>query len=47
VPVRESWLTSALQVQDVLIAFVAGWMAEREPGRRSKWINAGRPSARR
>ncbi len=40
VPVRESWLNSAPQLQDVLIAF-AGWMAGREPARKSERIKAG------
>jgi DNA invertase Pin-like site-specific DNA recombinase len=40
VSVRESWLNGSPDVQDILIAF-AGWMAEREPARRSDRIKAG------
>jgi DNA invertase Pin-like site-specific DNA recombinase len=38
--VQESRLNGSPEVQDVLIAF-AGWMAEREPARRSEPIKAG------
>jgi DNA invertase Pin-like site-specific DNA recombinase len=46
VPVREAWLNRGPQVQDVLIAF-AGWMAAREPARKSERIKAelGKPDA--
>ena len=40
VSVRESWLTTAPEVQDVLVAF-AGWMAQQESRRRSERIRAG------
>jgi len=40
VSVKESWLNSAPEVQDILIAF-AGWMAERESARRSERIKNG------
>jgi DNA invertase Pin-like site-specific DNA recombinase len=40
VSVKESWLNGSPEVQDILIAF-AGWMAERESGRRSERIRAG------
>jgi len=40
VTVQESWLNGSPEVQDILIAF-AGWMAEREPARRSERIKAG------
>lgn len=40
VSVRESWLNSAPEVQDVLLAF-AGWLAERESARRSERTKAG------
>jgi len=40
VSVKESWLNSSPEVQDILIAF-AGWMAERESARRGERIKAG------
>ena len=40
VSVRESWLNTAPEVQDVLVAF-AGWMAQQESSRRSERIRAG------
>jgi putative DNA-invertase from lambdoid prophage Rac len=40
VSVKESWLNSAPEVQDVLVAF-AGWMAQQESARRSERIRAG------
>ena len=40
VSVQESWLNGSPDVQDIVIAF-AGWMAEREPARRSDRIKAG------
>lgn len=38
--VKESWLNTAPEVQDVLVAF-AGWMAEQESKRRSDSIKTG------
>lgn len=38
--VKEPWLNGSPEVQQLLIAF-AGWMAERESGRRSGRIKAG------
>jgi DNA invertase Pin-like site-specific DNA recombinase len=40
VSVKESWLNTAPEVQDVLVAF-AGWMAQQESRRRSERIRAG------
>ena len=40
VSVKESWLNSSPEVQDVLVAF-AGWMAQQESTRRSQRIRAG------
>jgi DNA invertase Pin-like site-specific DNA recombinase len=40
VSVKESWLTGAPEIQDVLVAF-AGWMAQQESARRSERIRAG------
>ena len=40
VSVKESWLNSSPDVQDVLVAF-AGWMAQQESNRRSERIKAG------
>jgi hypothetical protein len=40
VSVKESWLNTAPEVQDVLVAF-AGWMAQQESRRRSDRIRAG------
>jgi hypothetical protein len=40
VSVRKSWLNTAPEVQDVLVAF-AGWMAQQESSRRSEPIRAG------
>jgi len=40
VSVKESWLNSSPEVQDVLVAF-SGWMAEQESRRRSERIRAG------
>ena len=40
VSVKESWLNSSPEVQDVLVAF-AGWMAQQESDRRSERIRAG------
>jgi DNA invertase Pin-like site-specific DNA recombinase len=39
VSVKESWLNSSPEVQDLLVAF-AGWMAERESARRGERIRA-------
>ena len=40
VSVKESWLNSSPEIQDVLVAF-AGWMAQQESARRSERIKAG------
>jgi DNA invertase Pin-like site-specific DNA recombinase len=40
VSVKESWLNSSPEVQDVLVAF-AGWMAAQESARRSERIKMG------
>lgn len=40
VSIRESWLNSSPEVQDVLVAF-AGWMAQQESVRRSERVKAG------
>jgi Resolvase, N terminal domain len=46
VSIKESWLSGAPEVQDVLVAF-AGWMAQQESARRSGRIRAGWSVARR
>src|SRR5262249_55536518 len=38
--VKEGWLNTSPEVQDVLIAF-AGWMAQQESRRRSERVRAG------
>ena len=38
--VKESWLNTSPEIQDVLVAF-AGWMAQAESKRRSERIKAG------
>lgn len=40
VSVKESWLNTAPEVQDVLVAF-AGWQAQQESNRRSDRVKAG------
>jgi DNA invertase Pin-like site-specific DNA recombinase len=40
VSVKESWLNSAPEVQEILVAF-AGWMAQQESAQRSERIKAG------
>lgn len=40
VSVKESWLSGAAEIQDVLVAF-AGWVAQQESRRRSERIRAG------
>lgn len=38
--VKEDWLNTTSEIQDILLAF-AGWMAERESARRSERVKAG------
>jgi len=40
ISVKESWLNSSPEVQDILVAF-AGWMAAQESKRRSERVKAG------
>jgi putative DNA-invertase from lambdoid prophage Rac len=40
VSVKDSWLNTSPEVQDVLVAF-AGWMAQQESKRRSERVKAG------
>jgi DNA invertase Pin-like site-specific DNA recombinase len=40
VSVKESWLNTSPEIQDVLVSF-AGWMAQQESKRRSERVKAG------